>query len=624
MKSVIRLILVALVLVSTVRAEVATLPAYQGWDQSLVTYDAERGVFVDHYKIPCDWWMPQEIRKNCDNPRDIPTKHSLKISLRSDLWQQKKEVGCAGMMFLVTQQKAKRRFVLINVEQSINEITNDDTTRYRVWPHLGLLFVGTAAAEEDYEVILWDELVQGYAPLEQLIQPGDIVGLSLVVTGIDRGVILAEQAKQLGARLVIAGNDSAIFRANQLLALPGKPIDAVFTSNSLNAVREFFRKMGDRYCSDLSVAGVQTAPGSPQKSNERSVLKEEQVQLTKERKEDPIKFEHDAFVVPNLNLFPASYWELVQNNYRATYGHRFDNPTIIKNASALLAQGCTRTRGCDVCEYCSIVGVGDIRIPGRQYLLDIVEKYREFGINTVYNVTDSVYEMAPAIARPLRDIDPFNALFLYGRAQGVAQHPELLDDWLSLVTERLTINMGQDSGDERILSKGIGKSSATNGSRISENRLAIKHIKSSGANLHGSFIFGSPGETSETCERTLDYADWVQQTLGRQCETLESDVFWLNFGAPASRVFHDYDYAVHLSGLAGKEISLASWRNDFWDQKEKLSVPKKTEQAWYHHFTHISYEEAQDYVHRIDTMMSAVDGSIPARGFNPGGGKKES
>lgn len=622
-----RLAVIALVLISTVRAEVVSSPAYQGWDPSKVSYDVEHDIYVDHYQIPYDNWVWQsdpatraKAERLYKEPRNIPAKHTLEFSLRTDLWKEKKECLAAGLTFLAyPQQKTKRRLVLINAEQAINEIEKDDTTRYRTWPHLGLLFVGTAAAEEGYEVILWDELVQGYAPLDKLVQPGDIVGLSLVVTGMERGVVLASEAKKCGARLVIAGNDSAIFRANQLLSLPDKPIDAVFTSNSLNAVRDFFHQIANRSIDNIRVAGVQLTPNDSQRSNIKSQLKKELAVLASERQTDPKRFERDAFVVPRFDLFPTSYWETVWQNYRATYGHRFADPSMIKNASTLLAQGCTRTRGSDVCKYCTIAGVADIRIPEREYLLKSAEAYRAFGINAVYNVTDSAYEMAPAVARVLKwTLEPFNALTIYGRAQGVAQHPELLDEWLSLVTERLTINMGQDSGDEKILSESIGKSSAHTGSRLDENRLAIEHIKRSGANLHGSFIFGSPGETRETCDRTLEYAGLVAQTLGRQCETLESDVFWLNFGSPVSQVFQDYDYAVQLAGLAGKTITISDWQRDFFSQRNKLTVPMETEQAWYQHFTHISYEEARGYVAKIDSLMAQVPDSIPARGFNPG------
>src|SRR5258706_14694820 len=133
-----------------------------------------------------------------------------------------------------------RRFKLINVEESLTEMAADQL-QFRVWPHLGLLYVATVADEEGREVSLYDELVQGYVDMEEFVEPGDVVGLSLVASGMSRGVELARQAKRLGANLRIVGKDAAIFRADQPIRLPDHPIDAVFTSNSLTSVRQFMR-----------------------------------------------------------------------------------------------------------------------------------------------------------------------------------------------------------------------------------------------------------------------------------------------------------------------------------------------------------------------------------------------
>lgn len=626
--------LIPLLLVAFIRAEFSVSPAYAAWDPTQVTYDAVRGVYVDRYQIPLDNFiaagaasnpeMAQKLVAMYHGPRDIPAKRKLVVKFRTDLFSDERHYACASMMVLIPERQSKRRFVLINSEQAINEIVGEDTTRYRVWPHLGLLYVGTAAYEQGYEVVLWDELVQGYAPMESLVKPGDIVGLSLVTTGIERGVTLARKAKELGARYVVAGNDSAIFRANQLLALQGKPIDAVFTSNSLDAIREFFRQVPAVPVDHLEITGVQTSSGAEQLSNMNLPLQNALVTLKLQRNADKKRFEDDAFLVPKFDLFPSSYWESVWSNYRATFGHKFRDPSSVKNACTHFAQGCTRTRGHDVCTYCTIAGVADIRIPQPETIARIAEAYKAFGINAAYNVTDSVYEMAPAVTRALQGMDPWKALIIYGRAQGVATHPEFLDQWLALAPERLVINMGQDSGDERILAGGVVKSSHMGGSRVGENRLATKLIGERGAYLHASFIFGSPGETRETCESTLEHVAWIAGTLGTQFDTCESDVYWLNFGAPASEVFYNYSYAQKLAAMAGKTISQAEWHNNFASRREELIVPPETERAWYRHFTGIDYDEAREFIARADQVMATVPGSIARRGYKPDGLKKNS
>ncbi len=610
--------LIPLVLVAFIKMEFTTVQAYSAWDQSQVTYHTSRDVYVDHHKIPLDNVVrlikdPIEYQKVIDlynGPRDIPVKRKLVVKFRTDLLRNEKKYACAGTMFL-TRPAQKRRFVLINVEQKA-----DYEAQYRVWPHLGILSVGTAAHEEGWEVILWDELVQGHVPLQNLIQPNDVIGLSLVVSGIKRGVDLAYEAKELHAQYVIAGNDSAIFRTNQLLQLPGKPIDAVFTSNSLNAVRRFFREIGTTGIGEIRITDVQTTPGTPNKSNERTQLLAE-IEDRKQLK-DKGRFESDdVFILPKLDLFPESYWQQVWTNYRSQFGKKHSNPTTVKNGLALLAQGCTRTRGSDACVYCSIFGIGDVRFPYRKYVTDLAEMYQRFGIDMVFNATDSAFEMRPVVQTLIEENIRFNGLEIYGRAQGIARAPHLLDEWMSVVNDRFIVNCGMDSGDDAILKQGIHKSSICEGSRLGENREAVLNLKKSGAHLHYSLIFGSPGETKESCERSMEFLEWTADTLGGQLDICETDFFWLNFGSPAAQVFHDYSYAQKLAALAGKSISKEDWESTFANVSQELTVPDDTEKAWYRFFTRIDYDTAQEYNARAITRMAKHTGSIRGRAFMP-------
>jgi radical SAM superfamily enzyme YgiQ (UPF0313 family) len=314
---------------------------------------------------------------------------------------------------------------------------------------------------------------------------------------MDRGVTLARKAKELGAQYVIAGNDSVIFRANQVMALPDRPIDAVFTSNSLTAVRRFFLEIGENNINELQIPGVQITTGAEVRSNERDRLLVE----LKTRKSEGSN-QDDVFVVPKLELYP--HWYELWTNYRVTFGHKHSNPDSVKNAIALFAQGCTRTRGSDVCSYCSIAGVADVRIPSREMMARSIEAYNEFGIDMVFNTTDSIYEMHKVV-KMLQELGAsWKAMTIYGRAQGVAQNPHLLDEWQKVATERLFINVGMDSGSDDMLLKGVVKSSVEGcGSRLEENREAVRRIRQAGAHLHYSLIFGSPGESKKTCESSI-------------------------------------------------------------------------------------------------------------------------
>lgn len=608
-------LLIPLLAISLIKVDFLTTPSL-GWDSNQVTYNSEKNVFV--YQPGWDNWMQSldlEERKNQMMPVEIPAKKSMNFSFNRDLFFENKH-HLASMLPIVIKKDQRKRFVLINVEETILDKTRESDRQYRVWPHLGLLFVGTAAHEEHWEVILWDELVQGHVNLEALVQPGDIVGFSLVVTGIERGVTLAHKAKELGARYCIAGNDSAIFRVNQLLQLEGKPIDAVFTTNSVVAVKSFFRQINNAPIELLTIPGIETRSGVLQRSNEHDFLVTE---MNERKKQNQLgQFDpYDVFIIPKLDLYSQSYWDEVWGNYRSQFGHKHVNPKTVRNAMALFAQGCTRTQGSNVCSYCTIAGVADIRVPSKDYLIQTADTYKKFGIDMVFNVTDSAFEMTPVINALQQESIRFNAMTIYGRAQGITKIPQQLDKWLSVVNDRLLINVGMDSGDDNSLKKGIVKSSITPGSRVSENHQAVLRIKESGAHLHYSLIFGSPGETKQSCEKSIEFLEWTIQTLGKQLDICETDIYWLNFGSPTSKLFNDYSHAVYLASLAGKTITTDQWQKHFASYQNHLFVPMEVEESWYKFFTNIDLNTAQEYNKKCTELMAKHTGSIRGRAFKP-------
>jgi hypothetical protein len=327
-----------------------------------------------------------------------------------------------------------------------------------------------------------------------------------------------------------------------------------------------------------------------------------------------------VFIVPRFELYSRQYWERLWSNYRTIFGHKHDAPTNLRNGLALFAQGCTRTQSTDVCLYCTIAGVGDIRVPTTGYMEDLLAAYERFGINYVYNVTDSVFEMRSVVGM-LRKLGAHfsEGLMIYARAYGLAHYPELINAWMALTGGRLLLDVGMDSGDERILQRGIGKASRE-GSRIVENRQAIRNIREHGGHLHYSLVFGSPGETRESCERTLEFFEWTRATLGTQLDQCEADIFWLNHGSPAARVLHDYAYAQELAALAGKPLALNAWEQRFHRYRDTLTVPWECEVAWYEHFTNITVEYAQALALYVAHVMQVHHQAAPGRrnAFKPG------
>ena len=493
------------------------------------------------------------------------------------------------------------RFIGIAVEQYQNW-----PEWSRLWPHLGLTYIGTAAKQCDYEVVLHDEFIEGYAPLETLIQEGDIVGLSLVITGIERGIEIARKCKELGASYVIAGNDAAIFGARKLLALPGKPIDAVATSNSVVAVRQLLNRVRKTPIEELRILHVATnADDAPLLSNSP-----ESVRWQKDNFDT-----RDFFMIPDLSLYGG--WERVWTAYRNQFGHKHTNGASVKNAIALLSHGCGRAAAGHVCEFCSIGGVANFYTPTIRYLERTLRTYLDFGIDTFFNVADSSLENA-SLASALKQLGSVPSLVMYGRAAVITE--KHLERWHDVASERILINCGMESGDERILQSGVNKSERKKGSRLEENRNALKAILAAGDkfHLHASAIFGSPGETRESCMRTLELIDEVIDVLGptQQLDIFETDFWWVNEGAPCAQILTDYGYAQKLAQSVGKDISYADWKRDLLPHASAITLTGHCQEAWYRHFTHITPDIAREFIEAVNGRTASVKGIVNSRNFN--------
>lgn len=503
--------------------------------------------------------------------------------------------------------------VMVNAEGSINEQKEEDTIQNRCWAHLGLPTIAATAKKAGYKVVQHDELLQGYANLKELITPGCIFGLSLVVTGIDRGIELAREAKRLGAKYVIAGNDAAIFRAQQLLSLPDTPIDAVFTNSELRPIRTFLKEIQTKDLKDISIPGVAFAAPTENRSNVLAVMRTEkekrkQIALMKSEEQTP-----DFFEIPEFD--PATL-EIAARNYRINFERQHERPENVRPALVHFAQGCTRTGTGEVCEYCTIADVGVVSLAKKAYLRKLLEAYEKQGINYVFNVTDSSFGMEHLL-RDLEDLGAYfsEGLVMYARAHEIAKKPELISRWQKLAGGRgVVFNVGMDSGSERML-RNVNKASKI-GSRLAENWEAIKKIKQYGAHGHFSVIFGIPGEDRKTCEETMKFVREVSEYMGGQMSQFESDIFWLNFGSPASEVFTSFKKAQEYASRAGKRISKAEWRRDFYAHRNELSVPKSAQDAWYRYFTNISREDADAYVAEVNKIMKMHATAAPPRSFN--------
>lgn len=513
------------------------------------------------------------------------------------------------------EAKPKGRLVLINVEQTLNECPETDGPQYRAWAHLGGSVIAAVAEEAGYEVVFHDENLQGFAELSKLITPGCIVAGSLVVTGIDRFVhVIAPEAKRLGARLVIAGNDAAMFRAEQIFNREDTHVDAVFTSSELSPFREFLNAIQTTEIEDIYIPEVATASNMMlNRSNDFLRILSEKAERKRQRKFG--KRRPDFFRVPK---FSNEHLEISAQNYRRAFAKQHENIENVRPALALFAQGCTRTTDGHICRYCTIGDVGVIEMASKAYLKKLLDEYKAKGINYVFNVTDSSFGMV----KLLNQLEELGAHFsegmvLYARAHELAQPgaPELIRRWKALTGNgRLVFNIGMDSGNEQML-QNVNKASAS-GSRLGENWQALRNIKEAGAYAHFSVIFGIPGENIDSCEETFKFVTDGVEYLGTQVAQAEADVFWLNFGAPIARIFTSYGEAKKIAKIAGKTISKDVWMRDFYAYRNELSVPRIVLENYYKHFTHITLQDAEGLRDRVGNLMEHHETAAPPRKFS--------
>lgn len=607
---------VVLAFLSTINVSVATTPAWMLWGNSdYIHFDKTAGVWINDNPQMETWRHqgPTELVIKLCQPERVPAKKQLVLSFRKDLLADRRyAIIPFAMGGVALSPSPRRRLVLINAEQ-----TADYEARYKTYAHLGLAYVATAAKQVGWDVVCHDELVEGHCDLATLTQPGDTVGISCVVTGVERAIELARQAKELGAYQVVAGNDAAIFAADQLLHLPGKPFDAVFTSNSVVAVRQYFLALGRGDKAAIRrIRDLRTEPTGITISNSESFLRD-QLQERKQLERAGEFDRQDVFIVPDFSVFSQDYLEKTWSNYRAIYGSRHTNPTTVRNALFLPMQGCPKTAGWKSCTYCSINGIGDIRMGSEEYFRKAIQAYRELGITQLFLVADSAYSNGEIPDRLQQS--GFLTGTVYGNAQDVARKPQLIERWQQAFPERFVINMGLDSGDKELLDAGVGKSHPAlqaTADCLWNNHEALRQIKQQSAYAFFSLIFGIPGETKEASQRSLDFGLQAIAYLGRNLDTAESDMYWVNRGAPAWEVTQSYPYAQELAAKNKKDLSFEAWQSDFGQHTNAIVTPWSVQEAWFHWFTGITIDYAYE-CNRILDEANRKAGNIHGRAFKP-------
>jgi len=258
----------------------------------------------------------------------------------------------------------------------------------------------------------------------------------------------------------------------------------------------------------------------------------------------------------------------------------------------MLASGCVHAR--NACHYCAISHASQLRCGNERYVRKLIDAYKQFGVNSFYEICDDLLGFRSLICRLKAWSIKFPHFTCYARASSANSWN--IEELFGLVEPdgHLKFNIGLDSGDDMILRRGINK-----GSGLNENIKIVRLMKEFGIWAHFSFIFGSPGETKTSCQRTLDFIQWVFDTMGQLIANIEADIWWVNYGAPCDKIFVDYNFACHYATMAGKQITYREWQNDFFAYRDSIVVPWEVQKNWYRWFTNIDINYAEECIAKV-------------------------
>lgn len=266
-----------------------------------------------------------------------------------------------------------------------------------------------------------------------------------------------------------------------------------------------------------------------------------------------------------LNSLPIpDYCNLPLELYFKNYIERYTGFKPFKGSLAVYSRkGCVwREKTDGGCVFCMIPHRGmRFRSPENLWK-EISHFYKEYGVNYFWEVSDTFTEDDAWIQDFLKtrpdDIDV--AFHLYGR-------PNHITSRMAKVLKELNafeVFIGAESGDDQMLKNMV------KGSKVEHTRRAVEALANEGIYTIVSFVFGLPGETHESLQRTID----LGKELSRSETVIETSSSVL-LPIPGSPAWHEL---MTIPGMQEKHSS------DLLDLEE-------LKKDWAKYFTNISYDD---------------------------------
>lgn len=351
-----------------------------------------------------------------------------------------------------------------------------------VSPPLGVLILAATLKKRGYDVSVIDAYAERLTLKETIKKISDFntnaVGISFMTPAYESAISLAKAIKEdLRHILIIVGGA-------HITALPKETLQhAEFDYGVIGEGEETLPDLLDALDEKRNLFGVD---GIVFKDTDGAI------QCTKKR----------AFI-QNMDALPFPDWGVVNlKNYRLS-------PVGTKGKYALPL---LTSRGCPCrCTFCDTGGVGTkLRGYSTEYVLsmmdEVITKYgiREFVFydDTFSALKKRTFEICEEISRRGWKIDWSCCARIDCISKEMLQVMKRAGCW--------QIEYGIESGCQEILDRVNKKIS------LEKVKEVIKWTKQAGIQTRGNFIFGFPGDTKETIERTIDFAcslelDYFQQ-----------------------------------------------------------------------------------------------------------------
>lgn len=337
------------------------------------------------------------------------------------------------------------------------------------YPPLGLAYIGAVLEKNGYEVKIFDLTLSPETSLDNKMKEiveffPNVVGISAMSHSYDNAIKIAEYLKDsTGAKIVLGGPHPTIMPGD---TLENKSVDFVIMGEG----EETFLEM----CQSFSTGKFYGIDGLCYKEDGKIIT----------QPKNNFILDLDSIPFPARHLMKMGDYALIDD-----YGD--------KMATVVSSRGCPHR-----CTYCykGLFGVSYRQRSPKNIIDEIKSCMKNFGYRSFYFVDDLFTmnaERVDSLTRAIKE-EKLNIRWqCLARVNNAT--PQMFKQMKSAGCYK--VHFGIESGDQDIINK------VKKGITLDQVRNAVKCCKDADIRTKGYFMLGLPGDTIETMQHTLDFAE---------------------------------------------------------------------------------------------------------------------